>query len=316
MKLLGRLLITGGNGYLGRHLAEGLLPLFSEIILSSRKAEPYPEHSLNISFRQADITDPAAVGRMFSELQPDYVIHAAALKNIAYAESHPLECINTNIYGSEIIAQAAIENKCKTVIGISSTRAALPVTGMYAISKSVMERLFHYFNESPVHFMSLRLGNLAWSPGSVLSEWEQMLHSSGCIQTRGFDMSRFFLNINDAISFLKVICQDPEKFSGYTIVPQMKMAKIEDVLKKFISKYGGRYEQVPSEISEKKTDQLVGESEERWAIVIKLQGQQFFLIRPGVNQSGSGNISFEATPMCESDIEEMIAKRPEKYKYI
>jgi len=314
MKPLGRLLITGGNGHLGRHLVEGLLPLFSDIILNSRKGAPHSGHSTNLSFRQADITDPAAVGRMFSELQPDYVIHAAALKNIAYAESHPLECIKTNVYGSEIIAQAAIENKCKAVIGISSTRAALPVMGMYAMSKSVMERLFHYFNESHVHFMSLRLGNLAWSPGSVLSEWEQMLHSSGCIQTRGFDMSRFFLNINDAISFLKIICTDPEKFSGYTVVPQMKMAKIEDVLKKFISKYGGKYEQVPSEIPEKKTDQLVGEAEERWATVMRLQGQQFFLIRPGVN--GSGNISFETTHMRESEIEEMIIKRPEKYKYI
>jgi FlaA1/EpsC-like NDP-sugar epimerase len=310
MRPLGKLLITGGTGFFGNNLAMGLKPYFSEIVLCSRRFTKDRQEDI-FQYKKLDITDRDAVQNTIKETRPDYIIHAAAVKSVAYAESNPLECIQTNIYGSENIALAAAENQVKAVIGISSIRASSPVRGMYAMSKSIMEKLFYHFSSiSSTHFISLRLGNLAWSPGSVLKEWEEMLNSSGFIRTSGYDMSRFFIDVEEAVSYVRIICENSIEFSSNTVVPDMKIARIGDVLEKFILKYGGRYERMRPLSVEKIKDQLIGSGEEKNSKRLIIAGQTFYLI--GNQASGEDWAeSFEPLEMTASEIESMVNKRSE-----
>jgi FlaA1/EpsC-like NDP-sugar epimerase len=226
-----------------------------------------------------------------------------------------MECLQTNINGSVHIAKAAIKNECKAVIGISSTRAAMPVSGIYGMSKSFMERIFYDFNaQSDVQFMNVRLGNIAWAPSSVLDDWKIMLDATGIIKTTGYNMSRLFLTINETADIMDVIFSNSEKFAGFTVVPDMKTAKIGDILHKFIETFGGQYESLPPLVPEKKDDYLIGQEEISYTKSVRLDNRLFYLVSL-VKQDEllANNLDFfQGMKMSDTEIIQMITGSPKK----
>lgn len=175
------ILITGGTGFLGKNLAMSLKDNYN-IILSGR-------NHLRISLAQKetgcrviplDVVNIESIRDAFSEIKPDIIIHAAAVKYIDLAETYPNECIDINILGSQNIARVAIEKGIDIVIGISTDKATPPCRSVYGLSKSIMEKLFcNLSSKSKTKFSCIRLGNVAWSTGSVFHLWMEMIQKKG-----------------------------------------------------------------------------------------------------------------------------------------
>ena len=191
-----RLLITGGSGFLGKELAKKLKKNY-EIILASRNngLNQEAEAITGCKTIPMDITNKDSVYDGFNAFKPEIVIHAGATKYVNISEEQPLECIDVNILGSTNIARASIEKGVHTVIGISTDKAAPPVTHIYGNSKAIMERMFcslDYSNDT--NFSCVRFGNIAWSTGSVFPIWKRMMLDEGLIKSTGPHMKRFFFN--------------------------------------------------------------------------------------------------------------------------
>lgn len=258
-----RLLITGGSGFLGRHLASRLKEKYA-VFLGSRN------NSLNFSAENLtgckscplDVTSIESVRDVLSNVRPSVVIHAAATKFVDLSEKEPFECIDVNVLGSENIARVAIEKGVDTVIGVSTDKAAPPVRNTYALSKSLMERMFCSLNSrSDTKFSCVRFGNIAWSTGSVLPIWNQMYRSSGVIKTTGPEMYRFLIDIDDACAIIEHAMINIELLQGRVVTRQMKSVKIGDMLKVWIRNIGGRYERIEERPGERVDEYLVGDIE-------------------------------------------------------
>jgi FlaA1/EpsC-like NDP-sugar epimerase len=165
------------------------------------------------------------------------------------------------------------------VVALSSLRAAPPAEGVYGMSKALMEKIFcSYSRHSNTQFISVRLGNIAWAPDSVLNRWEQMLKRDGVIKSTGSGMSRYFITSEEMITFVKNVLFIDEQQRCLIIVPIIKLVPIEHLLELFTAKFGGRYELSESTIPEKKSDFFIGKSEMAYVKKIDIKGEMFYAI--------------------------------------
>src|SRR5688572_29483677 len=129
------LLITGGTGFLGRHLAIALRNDY-EVFLGARNGHQnaMAREATGCPVLPLDVTNIESVRDAFAEVRPEIVIHAAAMKFVDLAEQFPMECVDVNVLGSQTTARVAIEHKVATVIGISTDKAAPPIKNTYGLS--------------------------------------------------------------------------------------------------------------------------------------------------------------------------------------
>lgn len=171
------ILITGGTGSFGRHYVKKLLDQYSpkKIIIFSRDElkqfemqQQFPQDC--IRFFIGDVRDR---DRLIMAMRGvDYVIHAAALKQVPAAEYNPMECIKTNVHGAENVIHAALECKVEKVIALSTDKAANPIN-LYGATKLCSDKLFVAANnlvglDRPTRFSVVRYGNVVGSRGSVV----------------------------------------------------------------------------------------------------------------------------------------------------
>jgi FlaA1/EpsC-like NDP-sugar epimerase len=201
------ILITGGTGSIGSQIVSEILQyLPSKIIIFSKddskqylmkqKFQAYP----NIYFLLGDIRDYQRVEYVTRGV--DYIFHAAALKQVPICEENPEEAIKTNILGSLNIIDAAIKNKVKKVINISTDKAVNPTNTM-GITKLLTEKLFkqgnHKLNNQGTKFSSVRFGNVLGSRGSVIPILMGQLLKGEPLTITDLNMTRFFMYINEAV---------------------------------------------------------------------------------------------------------------------
>ncbi len=258
-----KLLITGGRGFLGTELASALDGTYDIILTSTDPSEDSPSgESSRWPEVGVDITDLDSLRATFEEVRPDVIIHAAAMKSVGEAERDPLECADVNVMGSQNVARAAMEKGCGVVVGLSSTRAAPPTSDTYGLTKAIMERLFCSLDgKTDTRFVTVRLGNIAWSPGSVLPIWQEMLDESGVIGTTGPSMRRFFLSVEDAIDIIRVAVDRVSDLHGRVLARHLKQARVQDVLDRFVALKGGMWEEAERRLGDKEDEILVGELE-------------------------------------------------------
>ena len=258
-----KILITGGNGFLGLHLAQRLKKNFN-ITLGSRnnKNNFLVEKKTNCKTFPLDITNINSVRDAINFCKPDIIIHAGATKFVGLSETQPFECADVNIMGSCNIARTAIDKRVKLVIGISTDKATQPIQNFYGMSKAAMEKIFLLSNKlSKTKFLCVRYGNVAWSTGSVLPIWKEMFKKNKTILTTGPYMRRFFFTADDAVDLVIAALENSKKIAGKILCPEMKSSRMIDILKVWVKKYGGKYKIINKRDGDRLDEYLIAENE-------------------------------------------------------
>lgn len=232
------ILITGGTGSFGKRYVETLLNRYKpkKIIIYSR--DELKQYEMQQKFNHAcmryfigDVRDLDRLTRGMRGV--DYVIHAAALKQVPAAEYNPMECIKTNIYGAENVINAALENGVKKVIALSTDKAANPIN-LYGATKLASDKLFVAANNiaggHKIRFSVVRYGNVVGSRGSVVPYFKKLI-DEGCdaLPVTDAHMTRFWITLQQGVDF---VLKDFERmYGGEIFVPKIPSVRITDLAK-------------------------------------------------------------------------------------
>lgn len=212
------ILVTGGTGSFGNKFIERILEEYNpqKIIVYSRDEFKQDlmkknfitkygmEKAQKLRFFIGDVRDKERLYRAFNGV--DYVIHAAAMKQVPACEYNPFEAIKTNINGAENIIEAAIDRKVKKVVALSTDKAVNPIN-LYGGTKLVSDKLFisanAYSGESGTIFSVVRYGNVAGSRGSVIPFFKQLLEEGKTeLPITDLKMTRFWMILDDAVDLV------------------------------------------------------------------------------------------------------------------
>ncbi len=309
------LLITGGNGFLGRNLALFFKDKY-EVILGSRNNKNNFEATKITGCKSVplDVDNIESVRDVINEFKPNIIIHAAATKFVDLAEKQPMECVDINIIGSQNVARVAMDKNIEVVLGISTDKATPPIRNIYGMSKAVMERIFCSMNGKGVtKFACVRYGNVAWSTGSVLPLWDAMWEKTKVIGTTGPEMRRFFFTVNEAVALVNTAIQNIDDIAGKVLSREMKSAMMEDILKVWTKNKGGKYEKIEGRPGERNDEFLIGEIELPYTYETMYNDVKHFVI--SFNQKSEkplGQIldSSNATRLTDDEILTLINSKP------
>ncbi|MFH1776587.1 MAG: UDP-N-acetylglucosamine 4,6-dehydratase (inverting) [Candidatus Omnitrophota bacterium] len=232
-------LITGGTGSLGKKLVQIIANEYKpeKLIIFSRdelkQFEMSQKWSINkypfIRYFLGDVRDKDRLFRAFDKV--DYVIHAAALKQVPAAEYNPCEFIKTNVMGAMNVIDAAIYNRVKKVIALSTDKACNPIN-LYGATKLCSDKLFVaanvYSGFNNTRFSVVRYGNVLGSRGSVVPFFKERA-ITGVLPITDKDMTRFWITLDQAAHF--VINTLKYVKGGEIFVPKISSMRIVDLAK-------------------------------------------------------------------------------------
>ena len=209
------LMITGGTGSFGNAVLNGFLETdIKEIRIFSRDEKKQddmrhefqakmPEASYKIKFFIGDVRDLASVKNAMHGV--DYIFHAAALKQVPSCEFFPIEAVKTNVLGTENVLTAAIEEGVKSVICLSTDKAAYPVNAM-GTSKAMMEKVIvaksRTVDPEKTKICCTRYGNVMCSRGSVIPLWIEQIKAGNPITITEPSMTRFIMSLEEAVDLV------------------------------------------------------------------------------------------------------------------
>ena len=231
------ILITGGTGSFGKMTVKTLLERYkpNKIIVFSRDelkqfemAQIYPDSKYKcLRYFLGDVRDPARLHEAFNGV--DYVIHAAALKQVPACEYNPFEAVMTNVMGAQNIIRAAIAQKVKKVIALSTDKAASPIN-LYGATKLCSDKLFIAGNAMSGGkiscFSVVRYGNVVGSRGSVIPFFLKQRKSGGVTVTDE-RMTRFSISLQQGVDF--VLSNLDRMHGGELFIPKIPSYRILDV---------------------------------------------------------------------------------------
>jgi UDP-N-acetylglucosamine 4,6-dehydratase len=230
------ILITGGTGSFGKQYVKTILDSYNPkrlIVFSRDELKQYEmQQQFNDECMRYFIGDVRDQARMIQAMRGvDYVIHAAALKQVPAAEYNPMECIKTNIYGAENVIKAALDNGVKKVIALSTDKAANPVN-LYGATKLASDKLFVAANNvsggHATRFAVVRYGNVVGSRGSVVPFFQKIVNEGGTeLPITDLKMTRFWITLQQGVDF--VLKNFMRMHGGEIFVPKIPSVKITDV---------------------------------------------------------------------------------------
>lgn len=296
------ILITGGTGFLGKHLGLMLKDRFN-VVLAGRnnKNNRDAEQATGCAVLPLDVANIESVRDVFSETQPSVVVHAAATKYVDLSERQPMECLDVNVTGSQNVARVATERGTDTVIGMSTDKAAPPVGNTYGLTKALMERLFCSMDgKTSTRFACVRHGNIAWSTGSVFPIWRRMLETTGVIGSTGPDMTRYFSTVQEAAELVVTAIDHIQQVRGTVVSRTMKAARIRDILELWVASKGGSWHQIEGRPGERPHEYLIGESELANTVEAEFDDVRHYVI--DFKQQSPRPLP---APLCSSDAERL-----------
>lgn len=281
--------ITGGTGSWGHELVRQMLEKDpKEIVIFSRNEtsqvamrREYEDPRLH--FVIGDIRDREAL--VSASVGADYIYHLAALKHVPVCEEQPYEAIKTNIIGTQHVIEAAIENKVKKVMYISTDKASNP-SNLYGMTKAVGEKLIIQANllKSQTRFACVRGGNVLGTNGSVIHLFLKQIRTENRVGITDRRMTRFFLTLEDAIGLLFKATED--SLGGETFVllmPTCRIIDLAEVLIEALGKPNVRIEETGIRPGEKIHEILYSEFESRSTVVYD---QQYLVVLPSLDIPG------------------------------
>lgn len=207
------LMITGGTGSFGNAVLNRFLKTdIREIRIFSRDEKKQddmrhefqaamPESAEKLRFYIGDVRDMASVKNAMRGV--DYVFHAAALKQVPSCEFFPLEAVKTNVFGTENVLTAAIEEGVQCVVCLSTDKAAYPISAM-GTSKAMMEKVIaaKARTSGATRICCTRYGNVMCSRGSVIPLWIDQIRKGGPITITEPSMTRFIMSLDEAVDLV------------------------------------------------------------------------------------------------------------------
>ena len=232
------ILITGGTGSFGKCFTKYVLQNYDpkKIIIYSRDEykqfimqNEFKEYKDKLRFFIGDVRDLDRLKRAFNGV--DYVIHAAALKQVPACEYNPNEAIKTNIHGAMNIIEAALDSDVKKVVALSTDKAVNPVN-LYGGTKLVSDKLFiaanAYAGAGDLCFSIVRYGNVAGSRGSVIPFFKNIIDKGGKeLPITDYRMTRFWISLTEGVKL--VIKALEESKGGETFISKIPSFKITDL---------------------------------------------------------------------------------------
>lgn len=232
------ILITGGTGSFGKKFITMLLEKYNpkKVIVYSR--DELKQFEMQQKFNApcmryfiGDVRDGARLEKAMYKV--DYVVHAAALKQVPAAEYNPMECIMTNVHGAQNVINAAIACGVKKVIALSTDKAANPIN-LYGATKLCSDKLFTAANamvgDRETRFAVVRYGNVVGSRGSVVPFFKKLV-ADGAKELPITDerMTRFWLKLEDGVNF---VFKNFERMQGGEIfIPKIPSMRVVDLAK-------------------------------------------------------------------------------------
>ncbi|MBA4685685.1 MAG: UDP-N-acetylglucosamine 4,6-dehydratase (inverting) [Candidatus Galacturonibacter soehngenii] len=236
------ILITGGTGSFGKKFLEMIFAKYNprKVIIYSR--DEYKQsvmkseyaNKINMSkvrFFIGDVRDKDRLFRAFENV--DYVIHAAAMKQVPTCEYNPMEAVKTNIHGAQNVIDAALDRNVKRVVALSTDKAVNPIN-LYGGTKLVSDKLFiaanAYAGYKDTRFSVVRYGNVAGSRGSVIPIWQDMINKgSKKLGVTDMRMTRFWITLEEGVELVfKALA---ESKGGETYISKIPSFHIGDLAK-------------------------------------------------------------------------------------
>jgi UDP-N-acetylglucosamine 4,6-dehydratase len=280
-------LITGGTGSLGKALVNKLLKetssrrvaIFSRDELKQQQMREELGNDDRLRWFLGDIRDLDRLKRAFHNV--DFVIHAAALKQVDTGEYNPMEFIKTNVLGSQNVIDASIETGVKRVVALSTDKASSPIN-LYGATKLTADKLFvaanNYGHSYGTTFSVVRYGNVMGSRGSVIPFFKNLAEQGKPIPITDLRMTRFWISIGDAVQF---VFDSLEIMTGGELyVPRIPSMKIVDLAAAVAP--GAKLEQVGMRAGEKLHEEMISADDSRRTIVL---GDRF-VVMPVVAEWG------------------------------
>lgn len=249
------LLITGGTGSFGHAVADRFLRTdIGEIRIFSRDEKKQddmrheyqakmPEVAEKIRFYIGDVRDLASVKNAMHGV--DYIFHAAALKQVPSCEFFPIEAVKTNVLGTENVLTAAIDEGVKSVICLSTDKAAYPVNAM-GTSKAMMEKVVvaksRTVSPDKTKICCTRYGNVMCSRGSVIPLWIEQIRKGQPITVTEPSMTRFIMSLDEAVNLVLFAFEHGE--SGDILVQKAPACTIQAQAEAVCELFGGKKENI------------------------------------------------------------------------
>lgn len=232
------ILITGGTGSFGHHFVDYILKNYSpkKIIIYSRDeykqfvmSGEYKEYADILRFFIGDVRDEDRLRRAMNGV--DYVIHAAALKQVPACEYNPIEAIKTNVNGAINVINACLDTGVKKVVALSTDKAVNPIN-LYGGTKLVSDKLFTaanaYSGANGTVFSVVRYGNVAGSRGSVIPFFKNIIENGGKeLPITDYRMTRFWISLEQGVELVIKALQ--ESTGGETFISKIPSFKITDL---------------------------------------------------------------------------------------
>jgi len=229
-----KILITGGTGSLGTTLVKRLLKMKVDVIRIYSRDEwkqvmmkaNFPDKRLR--FLIGDVRDKERLQRALEDI--DIVFHTAALKHVPVAEYNPFEFIKTNVYGTQNVIDAGIDNNVELILCIGTDKAVSPLN-TYGATKLLMEKIMvsanYYKGSRRTKFVCVRYGNVLGSRGSILPVLYDQIMKGEKITITDSNMTRFNITMDHAIDL--VFRAAKEGKGGEIFIPKLKAYRVEDM---------------------------------------------------------------------------------------
>lgn len=236
------ILITGGTGSFGKKFLEMIFANYNpkKVIIYSR--DEFKQSVMQTEYRDrvdmnkvrffiGDVRDKERLYRAFEGV--DYVIHAAAMKQVPTCEYNPMEAIKTNIHGAQNVIDAALDKGVKKVVALSTDKAVNPIN-LYGGTKLVSDKLFiaanAYSGEKGTVFSVVRYGNVAGSRGSVIPIWQNLIdQGKTTLGVTDMRMTRFWITLRQGVELVFKALE--ESRGGETFISKIPSFHIGDLAK-------------------------------------------------------------------------------------
>ena len=234
------ILVTGGTGSFGKKFLEMVFQKYNpnKVIIYSR--DEYKQSVMKTKFANkvdlskvrffiGDVRDKERLYRAFENV--DYVIHAAAMKQVPTCEYNPIEAVKTNIHGAQNVIDAALDRNVKRVVALSTDKAVNPIN-LYGGTKLVSDKLFiaanAYAGYKDTRFSVVRYGNVAGSRGSVIPIWKRIIEDGGdTLGVTDMRMTRFWITLEQGVELVFKALEESK--GGETYISKIPSFHIGDL---------------------------------------------------------------------------------------
>ncbi len=277
------ILITGGTGSFGKafithaleHLDPKRLVVFSRDELKQYEVRQLFKDDPRLRWFIGDIRDERRLLRAMHNV--DYVVHAAALKQVDTAEYNPFEFVKTNVLGSQNVIEAAIDTGVKKVVALSTDKASSPIN-LYGATKLTADKLFvtgnHYAAAYPTRFAVVRYGNVMGSRGSVIPFFAKLAAAEQSLPITDLRCTRFFITLPQAVRM--VVDTFDMMQGGELLVPKIPSMKVTDLAQAIAP--GAKMHDVGLRPGEKLHEEMISPEEGRRAVTVA--DGKYYVLQP------------------------------------